>query len=83
MSEGINSIITQNDGVIKSINNPIIKILLIVWPIILFPLVAFIYSKKARKIKKTQYNIYSYLGSILELSYAGVATIILFINMIN
>ena len=83
MSEGINSIITQNDGVVKSINNPIIKILLIVWPIILFPLVAFIYSKKARKIKKTQYNIYSYLGSILELSYAGVATIILFINMIN
>ena len=83
MSDGINSIITKNNSIIKTIENPVLKIIMIVWPIILFPLVGLIYSKKARNIKKTQYNIYSYLGSILELSYAFVTTIILFINIIN
>lgn len=81
MSDGINSIITKNDNINKSISNPIIKILFIIWPIIIFPLISFIYSKKARKVKKNNYNIYSYLGSILELSYALITFIILYINI--
>ena len=83
MSDGINSIITNNEKINNSIHNPVLKTLFIVWPLIVFPFISFIYSKKARKIKKTTYNIYSYLGSILELSYAFITTIVLFINILN
>ena len=82
MSDGIKNVISSNKSGM-TFNNPILNVICIVWPLIIFPLISFVFSKKARKIQKNRYNVYTYLGSIMELSYAFVLSIELYISLIN
>lgn len=83
MSEGIVNVISKNNVPTIIENKPILNLLYIVWPLIIFPIIAFVYSKKGRKIQKNSYNLYSYLGSIMELTYAFIISIHIYINLIN
>ena len=82
MSIGIKTVIGNNNLSI-TFDNPILNVISIVWPLIIFPLISFIFSKKARRIQKNRYNVYTYLGSIMELSYAFILSIELYISFIN
>lgn len=83
MSDGIINVTSKNilPKVIE--DKPILSVVYIVWPLIVFPLIAFIYSKKGRKIQKNTYNMYTYLGSIMELSYALIISIQIYFHIIN
>lgn len=83
MSEGVKNVISKNNVPTYIFDKPILNVLYIVWPLIIFPLIALIFSKKARKVHKNRYNVFTYLGSIMELSYALIISIQLYISLMD
>lgn len=83
MSEGVKSVISKNGMPNYVFDKPILNVIFIVWPLIVFPLISLIFSKKGRKIHKNRYNVFTYLGSIMELAYAFILSIQLYFSFIN